>query len=164
MYIQYWTLYPTSIVFCIIPYIALPLSYLPSSHLIFLTSSSLSLFPQPLYQFCHIALILLRYSYSSLHPHFLVPLRHPFFPLNLSSAKISRHDNTKKCIQNISYITSSYYFFNFFFELYKIVKYKFAKSMQETSARKFVKKFLKYPPHNHKNKNFNNIYLKKKKL
>lgn len=94
MYIQYRTLYPTSIVFCIIPYIAFPLSYLSSSHLIFLTSSSLSLFPQPLYQFCRIALILLRYSYSSLYPRrFYVP----FFLLNLSSNNMisSRHDDTK---------------------------------------------------------------------
>lgn len=88
------------------------------------------------------------------------------FLLDLSNTKMSRHDITKKCIYNSynSYIISSYerwnYFFNFFFELYKITKYKFTKF---TSARKFVKKFLKYPPHNRKQNFQQHILIEKKK-
>lgn len=131
----------------------------------------MSLFPQPLYQFCHIALILLRYSYSSLHPHFLVPLRHPCSFLIYQVLKclvtilqknvyviviivilpLLTEDGTISSISSSNFIKS------------RNINSQNLCEKHETSARKFVKKFLKYPPHNQKQNFQQHILIEKKK-
>lgn len=131
----------------------------------------MSLFPQPLYQFCHIALILLRYSYSSLHPHFLVPLRHSCSFLIYQVLKclvtilqknvyiiviivilpLLTEDGTISSISSSNFIKS------------RNINSQNLCEKHETSARKFVKKFLKYPSHNQKQNFQQHILIEKKK-